>query len=222
MCFEILGFDIFLDEKLKPWIIEVNHAPSFSTDSPLDFKVKKNLITDVVQLLNLSYFKKMNFKKQKALEFQRRAIKGKTKITAEEKELLRAKKLRKRNNYEAKHSGNFDLIYPSEEFKIADYTKFLEAAHDCYEEFNNRGQAAKKRQEAAEAKEVGDKAQQMRANKNIATNGVVRPPSGKPSRVLSATGNIINSSNRKPSVAANNEPMSSAKKGPGERYDEEE
>ena len=69
MCFEILGFDIFLDDKLKPWIIEVNHAPSFSTDSPLDFKVKKNLITDVIQLLNLSYFKKMKFKKQKALEF---------------------------------------------------------------------------------------------------------------------------------------------------------
>lgn len=44
MCFEILGFDIFLDDQLKPWILEVNHAPSFSTDSPLDFKVKKNLI----------------------------------------------------------------------------------------------------------------------------------------------------------------------------------
>ena len=141
MCFEILGFDIFLDDKLKPWIIEVNHAPSFSTDSPLDFKVKKNLITDVIQLLNLSYFKKMKFKKQKALEFQRRAIKGKTKVTAEEKEQMRAKKLRSRNIYEAKHAGNFDLIFPSEDFKACDYQKFLDSAHDCYEEFNNRGQA---------------------------------------------------------------------------------
>jgi len=59
MCFEILGFDIFLDEKLKPWILEVNHSPSFSTDSPLDFKVKKNLVNDVIELLNLSHFKKM-------------------------------------------------------------------------------------------------------------------------------------------------------------------
>lgn len=74
MCFEILGFDIFLDDKLKPWILEVNHSPSFSTDSPLDFKVKKNLIADATTLLNLSYFKKMKYKKQKALEFQRRAI----------------------------------------------------------------------------------------------------------------------------------------------------
>jgi len=81
MCFEILGFDVFLDDKLKPWILEVNHSPSFSTDSPLDFKIKKNLITDVIRLLNLSYWKKMKYKKQKALEFQRRAIKGKAKVT---------------------------------------------------------------------------------------------------------------------------------------------
>ena len=69
MCFEILGFDIFLDEKLKPWILEVNHSPSFTTDSPLDFKIKKNLVADVMTLLNLSYFKKVKYKKQKALEF---------------------------------------------------------------------------------------------------------------------------------------------------------
>ena len=69
MCFEILGFDVFIDEKLKPWIIEVNHTPSFSTDSPLDFKVKKNLIQDTIRLLNLSYFKKMKYKRQKAIEF---------------------------------------------------------------------------------------------------------------------------------------------------------
>ena len=48
-----------LDEKLKPWILEVNHSPSFSTDSPLDFKIKKNLIVDVLQLMNLSWTKKM-------------------------------------------------------------------------------------------------------------------------------------------------------------------
>ena len=40
MCFEILGFDIMLDENLKPYLIEINHAPSFNTDSPLDEKIK--------------------------------------------------------------------------------------------------------------------------------------------------------------------------------------
>ena len=81
MCFEILGFDIFLDDKLKPWVLEVNHAPSFSTDSPLDFKIKKNLIADTIRMLNLSYAKKIKFKRQKAMEFQKRAIKGKVKMS---------------------------------------------------------------------------------------------------------------------------------------------
>lgn len=81
MCFELLGFDILLDTNLRPWILEVNHAPSFTTDSPLDFKVKKGLIADTIRLLNLTFFKKMKYKKQKALEFQKRAIKGKVKVT---------------------------------------------------------------------------------------------------------------------------------------------
>lgn len=63
MCFEVLGFDIMLDAGLKPWILEVNHSPSFTTDSPLDFKIKKNLISDTIRLLNLSFAKKQKYKK---------------------------------------------------------------------------------------------------------------------------------------------------------------
>jgi hypothetical protein len=55
MCFEILGFDVLIDEKLKPWLIEINHAPSFATDTPLDFKMKKDVIADAISLLGMSY-----------------------------------------------------------------------------------------------------------------------------------------------------------------------
>jgi tubulin polyglutamylase TTLL6/13 len=54
MCFEVLGFDVLIDEKLKPWILEVNHTPSFTTDSPLDTKIKKNLIRDSLILMNIN------------------------------------------------------------------------------------------------------------------------------------------------------------------------
>ncbi|KAJ3226810.1 Tubulin polyglutamylase ttll6 [Clydaea vesicula] len=52
-CFEVLGFDIFLDHKLKPWLLEVNHSPSFSCDSILDYQVKKELITDTLRLIQI-------------------------------------------------------------------------------------------------------------------------------------------------------------------------
>ncbi|MBN3293827.1 TTLL6 polyglutamylase, partial [Polypterus senegalus] len=52
-CFEILGFDILLDRRLKPWLLEVNHSPSFTTDSKLDREVKDNLLYDTLVLINL-------------------------------------------------------------------------------------------------------------------------------------------------------------------------
>ena len=58
MCFEILGFDIIIDSKGKPVLLEVNQAPSFATDSPLDYEIKKGLFVDTFKLLNLTVDKK--------------------------------------------------------------------------------------------------------------------------------------------------------------------
>lgn len=62
-CFEILGFDILIDEKLKPWLIEINHAPSFATDSALDFKIKKDLIADSLELLGMTWTRKREYQR---------------------------------------------------------------------------------------------------------------------------------------------------------------
>lgn len=50
-CFEVLGFDVMLDSNLNPWLIEVNHLPSFGTDSPLDRDVKERLMKEVFSVL---------------------------------------------------------------------------------------------------------------------------------------------------------------------------
>lgn len=53
MCFQILGFDIILDDKIEPYLLEVNHNPSLITDTPLDRFIKKKLVKDTLNLLHI-------------------------------------------------------------------------------------------------------------------------------------------------------------------------
>jgi hypothetical protein len=52
-----------LDSQCRPVLLEVNHSPSFGTDSPLDYKIKSELIRDTLKLLGLSSNRR-NFYKQ--------------------------------------------------------------------------------------------------------------------------------------------------------------
>ncbi|XP_057708450.1 tubulin polyglutamylase TTLL4 isoform X2 [Corythoichthys intestinalis] len=53
-CHELFGFDIMLDQNLKPWILEVNISPSLHSNTALDVAVKSQMIRD---LLNLAGFR---------------------------------------------------------------------------------------------------------------------------------------------------------------------
>ncbi|CAH8452595.1 unnamed protein product [Dicrocoelium dendriticum] len=44
---ELFGFDVLLDENLKPWLLEVNVSPSLHTNSNLDNEVKTEVVTDM-------------------------------------------------------------------------------------------------------------------------------------------------------------------------------
>lgn len=57
--------DIFFDEKVKPWLIEVNSLASFATDSPLDKKIKYDLIYETMAMLNLNPKRRKAYKKEK-------------------------------------------------------------------------------------------------------------------------------------------------------------
>ncbi|XP_029460881.1 tubulin polyglutamylase TTLL4 isoform X2 [Rhinatrema bivittatum] len=49
-CHELFGFDIILDENLKPWILEVNISPSLHSNSSLDITIKGQMIRDLMNL----------------------------------------------------------------------------------------------------------------------------------------------------------------------------
>ena len=43
--------DIIIDHALKPWLVEVNHLPSFATDSPLDQNIKSRVIEQTISIV---------------------------------------------------------------------------------------------------------------------------------------------------------------------------
>jgi len=104
-----------LDYKLKPWLIEVNHTPSFTTDTPFDRNIKKNVIKDALKLMNISIEQKIKFKNRKRAELQQRVLTGKkVKLSLEEKQALIFKAQRERDLWESKNSGGYQKIYPIE------------------------------------------------------------------------------------------------------------
>lgn len=134
MCFELLGFDIILDDDCKPWLLEVNHTPSFTTDSPLDWTIKKNVITDVIKLLNIkARNRRVYFNKLKA-DIQKRALTGrKTKESKEEREEMYKKAQAARDRWECKHLGGFEKIYPADNKEK--YDQYLKVAYEIWQDW---------------------------------------------------------------------------------------
>ena len=51
-CYELYGYDVMIDENLRPWLIEVNASPSMSSDSQTDADLKAALLDDTFTALD--------------------------------------------------------------------------------------------------------------------------------------------------------------------------
>ena len=50
-CFECYGFDLLIDETLKPWLLEINASPSLSITTKPDRVLKTKLIHDLLSVV---------------------------------------------------------------------------------------------------------------------------------------------------------------------------
>uniref|UniRef100_A0A250Y3F0 Tubulin polyglutamylase TTLL7 n=1 Tax=Castor canadensis TaxID=51338 RepID=A0A250Y3F0_CASCN len=153
VCFEVLGFDILLDRKLKPWLLEINRAPSFGTDQKIDYDVKRGVLLNALKLLNIrTSDKRKNLAKQKA-EAQRRLyghssirrlLPGSSDWEQQRHQLERRKEelkerlvqVRKqilREEHENRHMGNYRRIYPPEDKTLLEkYENLLAVAFQTF------------------------------------------------------------------------------------------
>ncbi|XP_030767601.1 tubulin polyglutamylase ttll6-like [Sitophilus oryzae] len=110
-CCELLGIDIMLDKKMNPLILEVNHSPSFHTDTILDSEVKEALLSDMFAMMNLERCNKRRIMREDRKRIRERLLHG-----HKEKEYQSATDVKCFAEYfknEVSNKGGFRLVYPS-------------------------------------------------------------------------------------------------------------
>ena len=133
-CFELLGFDIMLDSAFNPWLLEVNLTPSLNCDSPIDQKIKSELIADMFTMIRIVPLDQRNYvdrgHKTETAKFNPyvtsntyskskiRSVKLRKQNTSVKKNILTRseKEALRETESEYKKRGKFRRIFPTENY----------------------------------------------------------------------------------------------------------
>ena len=124
-CFELLGFDVLVDDTLNPWLLEVNLSPSMNCDAPIDQKIKGEMIADLFTLTGVVSVAhraaKPGVTQNKSLnylaymeKFTGKNSKRETRVESIENINKEESLIIKETCQEFKRRGGFERIYPSE------------------------------------------------------------------------------------------------------------
>ncbi|KAL7860519.1 hypothetical protein AOLI_G00168680 [Acnodon oligacanthus] len=131
-CFELLGFDVMLDHCLKPWLLEVNHSPSFTTDSRLDREVKDELLYDTLVLVNLGACDRQKASEEERCHIQKRLQQASKEARRRDQKELQAHRMEQVFKYEGDHLGEFRRILPCQD--SVEYDKYLKHCSLLFQE----------------------------------------------------------------------------------------
>jgi tubulin polyglutamylase TTLL4 len=73
-CYEIYGFDVLIDNNLRPWLLEVNVLPSLSSSSPFDKHVKSMLLSDTLHLIGFNIFDRRKIEDERKQDKNKKGV----------------------------------------------------------------------------------------------------------------------------------------------------
>eukprot|EP00996_Jenningsia_fusiforme_P001256 NODE_214_length_2721_cov_5.693488_g196_i0.p1 GENE.NODE_214_length_2721_cov_5.693488_g196_i0~~NODE_214_length_2721_cov_5.693488_g196_i0.p1 ORF type:complete len:838 (-),score=115.60 NODE_214_length_2721_cov_5.693488_g196_i0:116-2629(-) len=145
-CFELFGFDVLLDQRARPILLEVNIMPSLCPSSPADRQLKSSLIADMLTLVGCVPFDRQKFKQFEETLARRRAPAGGSASAASQAQASKAmqqwlmsdsplsafmhlladsdKDMLMYSDEESARSGNFVRIFPTSD-GLAKYGQFF-------------------------------------------------------------------------------------------------
>lgn len=160
MCFQILGFDVIIDENYNTMLLEVNHAPSFNSDTPFDVKNKSELIFGAMKILGVNLDFRNSVINEIKRKFRKRIESGKRVVLSlEEKKIFKMEfrnKFFKGINLE---EIKYECIFSDDINFDEPYEEFMEYASCC----NKKKTGISNKQKKFKEKSV---IQQMKKKKN--------------------------------------------------------